>query len=747
MPQINCHIPIKLRLVGTPSESQLEQLGQTLTRSLHERITFAERTIASRYNLSTVGAATELRESYDPARVEIDGSAYQIPSYDRHGSPVSMRLTEPAKPKRPWIIRKAIHFHAKIGDFLDVVESLMPQQSLESKVLYIDRYEELRWVSLWLVQVNQDYTLVQLEEILSERAEQLSQHRHDQTLAYGMGTTEQLRRKLIHIDQDGLVARSIPDLQRRNQGRIANIDNDVLVRAGGWVLFASMVLPIVQANDLLVYFPELSIPLPLHMLDFIVNGASFERLFQLSWDSYVNQYGDQPAILHILPFSLLRPSHFQTLKYLIEPTVAANVEKESAYFGNLYLLNQTRLTWLPDAASKQARTVTNEATLALNESQREGMWEADWHGAFIYAVLNPYDQPGTPNLAQTEAHLAAQKQPKETPAQLISRFTSWGNLDEDGLGGYLLGLIRQSPALSTYVERVLDELGVLNRDDVSLAFMEQATDADLLSLAHSPAGRILLGHLLDELSSGKMAEDEQKQAQRILAARIQSRSIDLVAKRLAKSRGLVFPYRKSGPTVLDDAPLMVDRLSDGRIRVKLPQRVEGTDKFKAEVRTLPSEVFTSGLVLDADEWISVKLYDEGGVTVQQPALFLLQLSNVGDYDLGMKILTVSATALSFGAGGAIAGSSRVLVFLDRAALALGILGTIVDDHRGWIIAKFGDDGRTFIKAVGVAEALAGIYGLGRLAFSLPQIIRDVRLSWRNWRTSPAYQSLNSAELR
>lgn len=754
MAQINCHLPIKLRIVGELGDAQLEQLGPTLVRLVQARLALAERTIAARYNVTAMSGKRDVREAYDPAFAEIPAAAYHLPAYDRLGDRVSMHLEEsapkrlPPKQQHPWGILKAMNFHARVGDFLDFVETLAPNQTLEEKVRFTEHFDELRWVSLWLVQVNQDYALEELEEILADRAAQLNQLGAEKVIFYGLGTGEQIRRKLMRLDKDGVVAQSVPNLQANTQQHSVGVNSDVVVLAGGWVLFASMVLPTVDENDLFAYGQELAIPLPLHLLEFIVKGESFMRLFGLSWRDFVSQYGDQPATLHVLPFITLQRVHFETLKYLVEAVVAANVDEDSAYFGNLYLLNHERLQWLPTLARQSVRALTDDATLTLSEARREGVWEANWHGAFIYAVLNPLAQQLNPNDVQPETKLAKQKQPAEKPEQLVERYTSWGILDKTKLGVYLLNLIRQSPALSEYVQRVLDEVWTISRDDVSLAFVQNATDADLDSLAHSPSGRVLLVRLFDELTAGHLSKSEQEQVQRLLAARVRTRSIELVAKRLARNRGMIFPFRKSGPTVLDDAPIMAKRLDNGQIHVEYPQRVEGTAMFRAETRTLPSQVFTSGLDLDADEWVSVKLYDEGGITVQQPALYLLELSNVGDTSTLTKIAVVAVTAWSFGAGsGAVAGGSRVIAFLDKAANAISILGIVVDDHRGWIIETFGDAGLTFLKAVDVAQTIAGIYGLGRLAFATPQIVRNLRGSWRNWRSSAAYRGLSGDDLQ
>lgn len=745
MPRINCYFPIKVSITGSLTDAQLEQLCESLARALAARISYAEREITTRHHLSTPAAKGMVGEPYKLTRGDAENSAYNVPSYQGGGRPVSVSVR---RQRRPWFIRTALNFHSTVSDFLDLVELMTNNQSQPSaKVLYMDRYEELRWVSLWLVQVNQEYTLRELEVILFARATQLMHLRANQVLAYAMGTTERLRRKLILLDRDGVVAREIPNMQSHNARRVAaGIDEDVIIHPGGWVLFASMALPRVEETDILTYGPEVTVWLPLHALAFIVNGESFERLFGVSWNDHLNEYGDQLAPLRILPFYTQRRAHFQTLEYLVEPNVAETVEQTSAYFGGVHLLNQSRIDWLPSAARTQARRLTNDVTLPLDESRREGWWEPNWAGAFIYVVVNATgDQPIAP-----EAERTGQQEPSETPARLIARFTRRMNLDEAGLGAYLVGLIRRSPALSYYVQRVLDELGSSDRDDVSLAFAQSATNDDLDALARSPNGRLLLVRLYDELTSGELGADEQQQAGRVLAARVRSRSIEVVTRRLGRAGRWVFPYRQGGPTVYDDAPIMAERLADGRIRVSLPHRVSGTDMFREEVRTLPRAVFSGGLVLDADEWISVKLYDEGGIIVQRPALYLLEISNQGATRTLHTIGNVIATTATLGVGGAAQGASwgvRTLVALDRAATVLSVIGIIVNDHRGWLIATFGEDGRTFVRTVEVANTLAGVYGLGRIAFSTPRIIVDLRNAWRSWRANRAYSGLQGADLR
>lgn len=395
MAQINCYIPIKLRIVGELNDAQLEQLGQTLVRTLQARIAFAERSLAARYNLTDWGGASESRETYDPAYADGADATYQIPSYNGGGQRVSMRLAEPApKGVRPWIIRIAINFHATVGEFLDFVESLDPTRTLDDKVLYIDIWDQLRWVSLWLVQVNQDYTLSDLEQVLAARAMQLSKLRDNQILAYGLGTTENIRQQLIELDQDRRVAHEIPEIGKYNVQCVYGSGPDSDIYAGGWVLFASMVLPKIELVDVATPGLLIEIALKLRDLAFLVPAELFEQNYALTWAAYVQEWGDRAVTLRLQPVSVVKKVHPLSLQYLTEQMVlkdlrsAPNAPSASdSYFGRLFVLNSATIDKFPGAARSQVNMLSDETTRQLDDLAVAGDLSPNWKAAFAFVVL------------------------------------------------------------------------------------------------------------------------------------------------------------------------------------------------------------------------------------------------------------------------------------------------------------------------------------------------------------------------
>ncbi|MEU9408295.1 hypothetical protein AB0E08_21755 [Streptomyces sp. NPDC048281] len=85
--RIDCHVPITLRIVGVPTDDQLEAAGRALTRAVTARLTEAERLLADRHGRDC-GTAVEVKEPYDADRQGAEG--YAVPSFGDGGKPVAV---------------------------------------------------------------------------------------------------------------------------------------------------------------------------------------------------------------------------------------------------------------------------------------------------------------------------------------------------------------------------------------------------------------------------------------------------------------------------------------------------------------------------------------------------------------------------------------------------------------------------------------------------------------------------------
>ena len=313
------------------------------------------------------------------------------------------------------------------------------------------------------------------------------------------------------------------------------------------------------------------------------------------------------------------------------------------------------------------------------------------------------------------------------------------------------GWLRQSMAEGRYAE-VREALLSLPRDEW-LALAAALWDEKLAELARSAAGLPLLEQLFSAFISGD--EAEARQAQRILAAVAQLRPPEEFAKAVLSPKTKRIPYRAFGITVSDTTPLDARWRDDGKIEVQLNSRVF-KPPYREEALTLEGLRF---LVLDADEVVGVTLYDEGGKEVFAPALILLQLAHADNHRVRLKMLEpallgagLGLSSAGLGAGALMEGGvevsvlARVLAICDVAALGLFVAASILDEHRGWILERFGEDGAAFLRATDRVNSAVALYGMARLVMAAPKLVGALRGSYQNYLArAKAMEGLTPAE--
>lgn len=288
------------------------------------------------------------------------------------------------------------------------------------------------------------------------------------------------------------------------------------------------------------------------------------------------------------------------------------------------------------------------------------------------------------------------------------------------------------------VEEALDDVGSSKADNLSDAILHALPHDEELDQIHGKVkGRLLLNRMYDELTSGDVSRDEAEQANRILETKARRTGAEEYSMRTEHAK--IFPYRPGGFTVWDDSPIMA-KLLPGRTRiwVKLPTRVMQTDMFRAEVKTLPFDTFIGGIELLVNDVIGVKRYDLGGEIEYRPAIYLLQIANASDQNVYSHIQEAVLVVATLGTGSLAtrAGSwgVRALLFADRAAFAISVVTTVINEHRGEIIARFGDSGRTFLLWVDRVNSVMAVYGGIRGVMSAVQLIKNLSASYQRWQS-------------
>jgi hypothetical protein len=255
------------------------------------------------------------------------------------------------------------------------------------------------------------------------------------------------------------------------------------------------------------------------------------------------------------------------------------------------------------------------------------------------------------------------------------------------------------------------------KEQVAFNIVSRATVPHLINARKSPHGKEALFLLHELLISDNDNAQYLQQANKVIAA---------IGNISDPSEGLLDkPYIFPAEFTLFDSSHITARLTDDKkIWVKLTQHsMDG----HIEGRMLPKEVFTTGITLEPHEWVRFKLYDEGGITICRPAMYLLQLSEKSTSETWTNMINVGSLGLPGGpllrvGGIAVKGGGRlisVLSKLEKAAdlIANGvIMGNLaVRENRGWIIKNYGDDGRQFIEYFDIAATMATFYGVGKAA--------------------------------
>ncbi|WP_405975271.1 hypothetical protein OG496_47110 [Streptomyces sp. NBC_00988] len=139
--RIECHVPITLRIVGVPTDDQLEAAGRALTRAVAARLTEAERLLADRHGHRGATSA-EIRDPYEPGRNGAGG--YAVPSYDDNGHPVAVPVREGARtPAR----RRARLFRLRVRGVMSASELL--REFVRQYYRATDEAEVNRRLPLW----------------------------------------------------------------------------------------------------------------------------------------------------------------------------------------------------------------------------------------------------------------------------------------------------------------------------------------------------------------------------------------------------------------------------------------------------------------------------------------------------------------------------------------------------------------------------------------------------------------------
>lgn len=107
MRRINCYIPIKVCVSGPLTDTQLDQLGETIVRTVSARLAFAERTVMTALGSRSTPPAAADHARWMPAAYDLKAQRYMVPSYEGARGQASLKVKEAGQPATPDSARKS----------------------------------------------------------------------------------------------------------------------------------------------------------------------------------------------------------------------------------------------------------------------------------------------------------------------------------------------------------------------------------------------------------------------------------------------------------------------------------------------------------------------------------------------------------------------------------------------------------------------------------------------------------------
>ena len=88
--EVHCHLPIRIRLLGTPGEAELAQLSATVAAAVATRLDTARRLVTS----GTAPTPAVVRRPSGSTPTAAPGPDYAVASYDDRGRPVGVPVRQ-----------------------------------------------------------------------------------------------------------------------------------------------------------------------------------------------------------------------------------------------------------------------------------------------------------------------------------------------------------------------------------------------------------------------------------------------------------------------------------------------------------------------------------------------------------------------------------------------------------------------------------------------------------------------------
>jgi hypothetical protein len=427
MSPTNCIVPLRLRLTGSLDDLD-DSFSDCVAGAVHARLQFASEQLSSATAtlppLSFHLPQIELPGNIDPQRASaLRSLILQAIGRGISGDPAATSSqprflladykTKAPLPKLPdpWSITFRAKFRIRLRDFSTFSDSAAAgarSRSIRDQLtnLYADRLNEIVSATAWIVTVNTPALIDDIAADLSDRVQSLPEN-NGKFIGWVWSPDEAVRRELKTCATGGELDK-LPTLSY-NRGRILPDGRAYLLR-NDRLLFAFLSLPSIKLDNIADVFDSIAARVLIKEVTPWINQPQFKEFFGISWSDYVREFGTEPVILYILPFTTGQRVPAQALRYLLREEAVGGISEEQAVFGHLQILNSETLGALPQSARAALQQEGLQSSVsAIPGDRADGIWEPDWFGAYIYTVVGPTTEERTATRYRPGARAAADR--------------------------------------------------------------------------------------------------------------------------------------------------------------------------------------------------------------------------------------------------------------------------------------------------------------------------------------------------
>jgi len=315
------------------------------------------------------------------------------------------------------------------------------------------------------------------------------------------------------------------------------------------------------------------------------------------------------------------------------------------------------------------------------------------------------------------------------------------------------------------VAKAIEGLPSDMEDNAASHFMELQTPARIEGFAADHDGRAMLDVLYAAIITGKVTDFEKLQADRILEAKAKVAPAvapkDYLAQ-LEQEHQYIFPLRMQKTFRFSYAVFKATLENNGKVRVLYDDQSAfwNAEMFKEDRRKLPPSIGTTGLALNADELVWVKLYDEHERLEAVPAIALIDYANQAMRQSFSVGATAFETGLLIGCGlGGFSGAgaeqlaadvlagrasvaalrlARAALWADRISMVLPAISLVINENREWIVEKFPNAGPVLLGVLDQANRIAQYYGLAQMGVAGARYLKSkLGPALESWRAERA----------